>query len=195
MAELIKLKNGRTIDGLYNKHTYPHLYTRWAGMRHRCNCPTASNYKHYGGRGIRVCEEWNSFVSFCQWALENGYNESLTLDRVDHDGNYEPSNCRWVDWESQANNRRSNSFVTYNGECHTLADWCRILNLNYTTVSNRYYQGVRGDLLFAPTRERSNDEEFGNAQYSDNTLMGWSKKKLISYIRTLEDVGQLSQSS
>ena len=197
MAELIKLKNGKKIDALYNKHTYPHLYNRWVGIKYRCNCPTATNYKYYGGRGIKVCDEWNnSFVPFCKWALENGYREDLTIDRIDHDGNYEPNNCRWVDCVAQANNTRRNCGVTYNGECHTLAEWCRILDLNYGTVSNRYCKGLRGEALFAPTGERDRScNEFENVSYSDNTLMGWSKKKLIAYIRTLEDVGQLSQSS
>lgn len=90
------------------------LYGVWSGMRHRCNNKNASKYNFYGGRGISVCDEWNnSFENFYQWAMENGYDENAkrgdcTLDRIDTNGNYEPSNCRWVDMKIQSNNTRRN---------------------------------------------------------------------------------------
>lgn len=95
-------------------------------------------YKDYGGRGIKVCDEWlNNFISFYNWAYKNGYKEGLTIDRIDVNGNYEPDNCRWVDLFTQANNKRNNHFVTYNGKTQTIAQWAREYNINYSTLCTR----------------------------------------------------------
>lgn len=105
-AERIAKRN-RTHGG-----TYTRLYPIWHSMNQRCCEPTHKFYKDYGGRGITVCDEWrNSFEAFRDWAMANGYDETVqrgqcTLDRIDNDGNYEPSNCRWVSMKVQATNRR-----------------------------------------------------------------------------------------
>lgn len=83
------------------------IYRIWKGMVSRCNCKGQSSYKHYGGRGISVCSEWLNYIPFDKWASENGYSDNLTIDRIDVNGNYEPSNCRWIPMEDQAKNKRN----------------------------------------------------------------------------------------
>lgn len=85
-----------------------------------------------------VCDEWKSdFIAFRDWAIANGYQESLTLDRVDNNGNYEPSNCRWETHQNQCNNTRRNHLLTFNGETHTIAEWARIKGIRCDTLERR----------------------------------------------------------
>ena len=111
--------------------TNTRLYQIWAGMHKRCENCNASNYSDYGGRGISVCDEWNDFVPFHDWAMANGYTEELSIDRINVDLNYTPENCRWVGSVAQANNRRSSRYYEYNGETHTISEWSKILNIPY----------------------------------------------------------------
>lgn len=103
-----------TVSDMFSTHreSKSRLYTVWSGMKNKCEHPSHKSYHNYGGRGIKVCEEWrNSYEAFRDWALANGYDENAprgqcTIDRIDNDGDYEPSNCRWVDSYTQAHNQR-----------------------------------------------------------------------------------------
>ena len=111
-------------------------------MRERCRCITNKRYSRYGGRGIKVCDEWNnSYLVFQKWALENGYKEGLTIDRINNDGNYEPDNCRWVDYNIQNNNFSRNKNYTYNGKTQSLSQWARELGLHRNTLDYRLSKG------------------------------------------------------
>jgi hypothetical protein len=122
-------------------------------MKSRCNNPKDADYKDYGGRGIKVCEEWmQSFSAFYEWAMNNGYADHLTIDRIDNDGDYTPDNCRWVDLKEQANNKRNNVTVTINGLTKTLAEWSEITGILYKTLHTRYSRGDRGERLIRGVR-------------------------------------------
>lgn len=127
-------KNRATNHGF--GHT--HLYAVWNSMRKRCGNPKSAKYNIYGGRGIKVCDEWNNnFLVFREWALSNGYKEGLSIDRIDNNGNYEPNNCRWTTLTEQARNRRNTKYITYKGQTKSLAEWCEILKLPPSTIGWR----------------------------------------------------------
>ena len=125
----------QTKHGLADKHP---LYFTWKNMKKRCNYPNASEYENYGGRGICVCEEWsNSFQSFYDWAINNGWSRELTVDRIDTNGNYCPKNCRWSNIETQMNNMTKNHYIEYNGDTYTLSTLAKHLNIPYNIVRYR----------------------------------------------------------
>ena len=114
------------------------LFKKWQSMKNRCYCKTSSRYENYGGRGIKVCDEWiSSFEPFRDWALANGYRDDLTIDRIDVNGNYEPSNCRWITNKEQQNNRTSNLFLTFNGKTQTLTQWAEETGINEMALRSR----------------------------------------------------------
>ena len=118
------------------------LYQIWIDTRRRCYNKKRNNYKHYGGKGIQVCEEWkNNFLNFYNWAMANGYRDDLTIDRIDVNGNYEPNNCRWATIIEQANNTTKNHYVIYKGRKYTLSQLAKEYNLNYSLVKNRIRYG------------------------------------------------------
>ena len=140
----------------YSQKDNQKIYKVWSGIKQRCFNPNSNRYKNYGGRGISICDEWkNSFETFCKWALENGYKEGLSIDRIDHEKNYEPSNCRWTDEITQQNNRTNNTLYEYEGETHTLTEWSRIKGIKPKTFCTRWRRGCRGQDLMKPTMTKS----------------------------------------
>lgn len=118
--------------------TNTRLYKIWLGIKERCCNKRCKWYRDYGARGIKVCDEWlTDFMSFYAWAMENGYQENLTIERIDNDEGYEPDNCRWATVKQQARNRRSSRLFTIGDETHCLSEWCEIYNINYSTALSR----------------------------------------------------------
>lgn len=130
---------------VHNK-TKTKLYKVWINMKSRCKNTNVPNYSSYGGRGIMICDEWlNDFNNFYNWAMNNGYKEGLSIDRVDVDGDYKPSNCRWADISTQNNNKRKTLWVNYKGKEISLKEYSFLVNIPYSTLKYRYHNGK--DLL------------------------------------------------
>lgn len=132
----------------------------WDHIRKRCYVPGSSNYERYGGRGITVCSEWRtSMVAFRDWAMSNGYRPGLTIDRIDVNGNYEPSNCRWVTWKEQANNRRNNRKFLIGKNVYT---WEHLKHESVVSRSSFFRRVARGmgivDALYMPSLSRRNEK-------------------------------------
>ena len=118
------------------------IYNEWRSMKARCLNPHKKCYADYGGRGIMVCQEWqDSFEAFRDWAIANGYQDNLTIDRIDVNGNYEPSNCRWVTNREQQNNKRNNHLLSFNGKEQTIAEWAEETGLDWMVIYDRIRNG------------------------------------------------------
>ena len=185
----VNLRSGQTSCGCISveKHTKhgmhgTRLYTIYRNMIKRCHGKTVN--PNYGGRGISVCDEWRDpdtgFISFYNWAMSHGYDDSLTIDRIDNDGNYEPGNCRFADDITQANNRSSNVYIEYNGETHTLAEWSRILDIPYSRLSYRYSNGWDTQRMFE-SRVNPRYHIVTNKYGETHTLAEWSVITGLSY--------------
>lgn len=132
------------------------LYSIWIGIRNRCFNSNDASYEHYGKRGITICDEWNhNFETFYYWALSNGYNDELSIERKNVNGNYCPENCCWIKKSEQAKNKTNTIYATLNGETKRLIEWCEILNLNQKTVYNRIYNmGLSPEAALVYKRKR-----------------------------------------
>ena len=160
----------------FTKHggTKTRLHNTWLKMRHRCINPNDKRYKDYGGRGITVCDEWlNSFETFRDWALSHGYKDDLTIDRINVDGNYEPSNCRWADVKTQANNKRNNVIIEKDGIKKNATEWGEELGINPINIRNRLRHGITGDRLFS--KDDLNKIIIIEYNGETHTISEWSK--------------------
>ena len=131
----------------YNKkhgHSNSRLYRIYNNMKSRCYRKYAKEFENYGGRGIRVCNEWlgeDGFVNFYNWAYSHGYSEELTIDRINNDGNYEPDNCRWVTMMVQNSNSRHTHMLEYKGTKKNISEWAREKGMSRDTLIKRLRSG------------------------------------------------------
>lgn len=157
-CEQYKGKNGiNKTHGLSKER----IYHEWTSMKGRCASDTMKSHEHYHDKGIRVCSEWNdSFESFCEWAINNGYRDDLTIDRIDNSKGYCPENCRWVTNAEQQQNKTNTIHVNYNGRDWCLRTLCVEIGFPYKTAHRRYTrmknrgEPVTSEKLFAPINER-----------------------------------------
>lgn len=118
------------------------LFNVWIGMRNRCYQKNTKYYSNYGGRGIVVCPEWkDNFETFEKWALTNGYQKGLSIDRKDVNGNYEPSNCKWSTNKQQCNNKRNNHYISFNGKTQSLQMWADETGIDRSVIGYRLKKG------------------------------------------------------
>lgn len=137
-------------------HTGNRIYNIYRGMRTRCYNKKDYHYNWYGARGIKICEDWdNDFLSFYEWSINNGYQDNLTIDRIDNNKDYSPDNCRWITTQKQCNNRRNNHLVTINGETHTIMEWSRISGLDRKVIERRLKKNISGENLLLPIKKRA----------------------------------------
>ena len=135
---------GKTKTSFRESMRGTHIHTAYTNMLTRCYNPHYYLFQHYGGKGIKVCDDWlgdDGFINFYNWSLANGCSGNLSIDRIDNSKNYSPDNCRWVTMKEQQNNRTNNRMITVNGETHTIAEWSRINKIKYATIQNRLKYG------------------------------------------------------
>lgn len=144
-------KHGMTSSGKRHR-----LYTIYHDMKDRCFNKNSKIYKYYGGRGITVCEQWlNSLDDFKNWALENGYDDSLEIDRINNDGNYEPLNCRWVTRSQNCLNKGNNRLITINGITRPITLWANLSGVSRSAIEGRIKRGWDNKDLLKPVGKRA----------------------------------------
>jgi hypothetical protein len=178
------------------------LHNIWLSMKERCYNVNNHGYKNYGDRGIVICDEWlDDFMSFYDWANDNGYNNKLTIDRIDNDKGYSPDNCRWATPLIQQNNTRQTHKVEINGVIKSISEWSRVSGVKRDTILSRIKKGLTGDSLIAKT--------YSEAKYKSGIpYIKWDKAKgswrteckddngklhFIGHIKVLEDAIQVKQ--
>ena len=167
-ANNLKTGHSKSCGCTNDKHglSRTRLYPVWYSMKHRCYNPNDKQYKDYGGRGITVCDEWHDLRNFYKCAFANGYDENAefgicTIERIDTNRNYEPSNCKWVTQKEQANNKRNNHLITYNGKTQSLAQWADEYNIPHGVLErriNRSHWDIEKALNTKIKKENKNNE-------------------------------------
>lgn len=176
------------MKNLYSKRDNLKLWNIYHGMKKRCCNQNCKRYKDYGGRGISVCDEWlKGFDSFAVWAYSNGYEEGLTIERKDVNGNYCPENCEWITRREQAYNKRDSIKVEYGGEVKDLMVWCNELGLKYDTVHHRITHGWSVEESFKePVKTKSFAQICRDSGINPGTArdrickLGWDFERAVS---------------
>jgi len=153
LSHEVKLTVGKNII----KHGFSNtkLYKVWLSMIYRCCKDSFKGYSNYGGRGIKVCNEWlNDYLAFREWALKNGYKEGLTIERKDNEGNYEPLNCKWITRKEQQLNKRTTHNITINGVTKPMVLWSELCGFKPYTIYERLKHGWSGEDLLRPVDKR-----------------------------------------
>lgn len=162
------------------------LYSIHSGMKSRCYNKNDPSYYLYGGKGVKICDEWlgeYGVLNFYNWSVENGYDDKLSIDRIDSDGDYSPDNCRWVNRIIQNNNTKRNHRITWNGETHTVAEWARILpiNVSYGTLISRIQKGWSVERAFTePNHGTENPGHLITINGETHNKQDWCAKTGIS---------------
>lgn len=133
--------------GYKHGQTHTRLYRVWAKMKQRCCDPNDKDYKYYGARGINVCEEWMESKNFFDWALSHGYEDNLTIERLDNYKGYCPDNCAFIKREDQCKNQRNTLIIEIDGEKWTLRDISKKTGITYDILRRRYKKGIRGEQI------------------------------------------------
>lgn len=155
-------KKAFTTNGYSCNKKYSRLYRTWNAMIDRCHNNKCHNYKNYGGRGIKICDEWlNNFKTFYDWAIKNGYQKNLTIERIDVNGNYEPSNCCWITKGEQGYNKTNTVYITIDGVKRSLREWSIISGLSKSLIYNRLKRGYTGNELFC---EKGKNHKFNKEE-------------------------------
>ena len=132
---------------------YQHIRATWQGIMRRCFNSNSKDYKFYGGRGIGVHPDWvDGFINFYKWAIPNGYDKKLQIDRIDNDGDYSPDNCRWVTRKQNCRNKRCSIYITIDGVTKHIKEWAEITGIRYDTLRFRYNKGWGVENILIPSR-------------------------------------------
>lgn len=191
---------------MYKDKTKERLYRVWNNIKKRCYEPTNNHYKRYGGRGIKLCDEWLTFDNFYNWAIQSGYKVELlknnknkwSIDRIDNNGNYEPTNCRWVDFITQQYNKEKTIYLIYDNRRYNLLELSNQLGINKYCLKSRIKRSWDIDKLNKPIIEKNKEKVIYNgkkytyaelAKLTNNTtkniyrriaILGWSVEDAIS---------------
>lgn len=155
--------------------SYHPLYSILTGMKIRCYDENSENYHNYGGRGIKICDEWminknyKGLKSFVKWAEESGYSEGLSIERVDVNGDYSPQNCTFITMAEQQKNKQTTRRITIKGVTKCLSEWSRLSGLGYTTILRRICAGWDNDDLLSPLIVNRAEKQSGIVGITWNT--------------------------
>ena len=166
----------------YENNKRTRLSSIYHNMKTRCTNPNYDKYSYYGGKGISICKEWyDSYEAFEKWAIENGYDDAMTIDRIDVDGDYTPENCRWVSRKAQANNRTNNHLLTYRNKTMTIAEWSEETNISESAIRQRISAGWSVDKALTEPVHKTNGNRFITYNNKTQRLHEWAKELGIKY--------------